>query len=60
MQTDVWNILDTCAFFTQIHPNGKIVTVKEIEDEIMNKQSKQYYSNPVSYTHLTLPTKRIV
>ena len=45
MQTDDWNILDTCAFFTQIHPNGKIVTVKEIEDEIVNKQSKQYYSN---------------
>ena len=45
MQTDVWNILDTCAFFTQTHPNGKIATVKGIEDEIVNKQSKQYYSN---------------
>ena len=45
MQTDVWNILDTCAFFTQIHPNGKIATVKNIEDEIINRQSKQYYSN---------------
>ena len=45
MQTDVWNILDTCAFFTQTHPDGKIVTVKEIDEEIMNRQSKQYYSN---------------
>ena len=45
MQTDVWNILDTCAFFTQIHPDGKIATIKEIDEEIMNKQSKQYYSN---------------
>ena len=45
MQTDVWNILDTCAFFTQMHPNGKIATVKNIEDEIINRQSKQYYSN---------------
>ena len=45
MQTDVWNILDTCAFFTQMHPNGKIATVLNIEDEIINRQSKQYYSN---------------
>ena len=45
MQTDVWNILDTCAFFTQMHPSGKIATVKNIEDEIINRQSKQYYSN---------------
>ncbi len=45
MQTDVWNILDTCAFFTQMHPNGKIATVKNIEDEIINRQSKQYYYN---------------
>ena len=45
MQTDVWNILDTCAFFPQTHPDGKIATVKEIDEEIMNKQSKQYYSN---------------
>ena len=45
MQTDVWNILDTCAFFTQTHPDGKIATVKEIDEEIVNKQSKQYYSN---------------
>ena len=45
MQTDVWNILDTCAFFTQMHPNGKIATVQNIKDEIINRQSKQYYSN---------------
>ena len=45
MQTDVWNILDTCAFFTQMHPNGKIATVTNIKDEIINRQSKQYYSN---------------
>ena len=31
MQADVWNILDSCAFFSQIHPNGKIATVSDIE-----------------------------
>ena len=45
MQTDVWNILDTCAFLSQTHPDGKIATVNGIEDEIENRQSKQYYSN---------------
>ncbi len=45
MQTDVWNILDSCAFFSQIHPDGKLATVRDIENEIVNKQSKQYYSN---------------
>ena len=45
MQADVWNILDSCAFFSQIHPDGKLATVRDIENEIVNKQSKQYYSN---------------
>ena len=45
MQTDVWNILDTCAFLSQTHPAGKIATVNGIENEIVNRQSKQYYSN---------------
>ena len=45
MQTDVWNILDSCAFFSQIHPNGNIATVSDIESELINRQSKQYYSN---------------
>tara|TARA_B100001123_G_scaffold11578_1_gene13732 strand:- start:180 stop:659 length:480 start_codon:yes stop_codon:yes gene_type:complete len=45
MQTDVWNILDTCAFLSQTHPDGKIATANGIEDEIVNRQSKQYYSN---------------
>ena len=45
MQTDVWNILDTCAFLSQIHPDEKIATVNGIENEIVNRQSKQYYSN---------------
>ncbi len=45
MQTDVWNILDTCAFLSQIHPDGKIATINGIENEIVNRQSKQYYSN---------------
>ena len=45
MQTDVWNILDTCAFFTQIHPNGNLATVLNIDEEIINRQSKQYYTN---------------
>ena len=45
MQTNVWIILDTCAFLSQTHPAGKIATVNGIEDEIVNRQSKQYYSN---------------
>ena len=45
MQADVWTILDSCAFFSQIHPNGKIATVSDIENELINRQSKQYYSN---------------
>ena len=45
MQTDVWNILDTCAFLSQTHPDGKIATVNGIENEIVNRQSQQYYSN---------------
>ena len=45
MQTDVWIILDSCAFLTQKHPEGKLVTISDIEKEIVNKQSIQYYSN---------------
>ena len=45
MQANVWNILDSCAFFTQMHPGGKLATVVDIESEIVNRQSKQYYSN---------------
>ena len=45
MQTDVWIILDSCAFLTQKHPEGRLVTIPEIEKELMNKQSIQYHSN---------------
>ena len=45
MQTDVWNILDTCAFFSQMHPTGKLATVANIDEEIINRQSKQYYTS---------------
>ena len=45
MQTDVWIILDSCAFLTQKHPNGRLVTIPEIEKELINKQSIQYHSN---------------
>ena len=40
MQTDVWNILDTCAFFTQTHPDGKIATVKDIDEEISSAEEE--------------------
>ena len=32
------------------------------DDEILNEITRlvQFYPHPVSYTHLTLPTKRIV
>ena len=43
MQANVWNILDTCAFFSQTHPSEKLVTVNGIETEIKNKQSLQYF-----------------
>ena len=42
MQTDVWIILDSCAFLTQKHPEGRLVTIPEIEKELVNKQSIQY------------------
>mgnify|MGYP000078343893 CR=1 FL=1 len=38
-------ILDTCAFFTQKHPEGKFITAAGIDSEIINKQSKQYFEN---------------
>ena len=41
-------ILDTCAFFTQKHPEGEFLTVPGIENEIINKQSKQYFENMLS------------
>ena len=41
-------ILDTCAFFTQKHPEGEFLTVPGIESEIVNKQSKQYFQNMLS------------
>jgi len=47
MQTDVWIVLDSCAFLSQNHPEGKLATIHEIEDELINRQSKQYFSNLV-------------
>ncbi len=41
-------ILDTCAFFTQKHPEGEFLTVPGIKKEIINKQSRQYYENMLS------------
>ena len=41
-------ILDTCAFFTQKHPDGEFLTVPGIKNEIINKQSKQYFENMLS------------
>ena len=38
-------ILDTCAFLTQNHPKGEIATISEIESELNNRQSKQYFTN---------------
>ena len=38
-------ILDTCAFLTQKHPTGEIVTVSGIKSEIINRQSRQYFEN---------------
>ena len=41
-------ILDTCAFLTQKHPDGECITIPEIKEEIVNKQSKQYFENMLS------------
>ena len=38
-------ILDTCAFLTQKHPTGEFVTVPGIKNEIINRQSRQYFEN---------------
>ena len=41
-------ILDTCAFFSQKHPDREFLTVPGIENEIINKQSKQYFESMLS------------
>ena len=41
-------ILDTCAFLTQKHPDGKCITIPEIKGEIINRQSKLYFENLLS------------
>ena len=38
-------VLDTCAFLSQKHPDGKLITIPQIELEIQNKQSLQYFLN---------------
>ena len=38
-------VLDTCAFLSQKHPDGKLITVSQVESEIQNKQSLQYFLN---------------
>ena len=38
-------VLDTCAFLSQKHPDGRLITIPQIELEIQNKQSLQYFSN---------------
>ena len=38
-------VLDTCAFLSQKHPDGKLITISQIESEIQNKQSLQYFLN---------------
>ena len=38
-------VLDTCAFLSQKHPDGKLITISQIESEIHNKQSLQYFLN---------------
>ena len=44
-------ILDTCAFLTQKHPTGEFATVPGIKNEIVNRQSRQYFENMLA-THL--------
>lgn len=41
-------ILDTCAFLTQKHPKGECITIPEIKNEVVNKQSQQYFENMLS------------
>jgi|TARA_B110000914_G_C15448178_1_gene439550 UPF0271 protein len=38
-------VLDTCAFLSQKHPDGKLITIPQIELELQNKQSLQYFLN---------------
>ena len=55
------DILDALDVIKDKMPNGEI---KSIQDKIENIESAQEDMHedlrPVSYTHLTLPTKRIV
>ena len=52
-------ILDTCAFFTQKHPDGEFFTAPGITNEIVNKQSKQYFENMLSTKLSVLKPKTI-
>ena len=49
---------------TSLHqiPTGEKWNYTDVEDRInlINKSNNDYANKPVSYTHLTLPTKRIV
>mgnify|MGYP003319612088 CR=1 FL=1 len=45
-----WNLI-TVAFGDQKYKQGQ---------QFLTKQAKEYGVNPVSYTHLTLPTNREV
>ena len=46
---------------TKNYISAKVLATARVVQSL-NAQSSQYddYNNPVSYTHLTLPTKRIV
>ena len=52
-QIMVWNELKNI-------PKGEVRTYKEIAFAIGKPESARAVANAVSYTHLTLPTKRIV
>ena len=46
------------------HRGSSSILIQVVEDNLLNMfssgQEREYSINPVSYTHLTLPTKRIV
>ena len=47
-------------YMANVHPEHVDAGIEEIADEFTNEHLGIDATKPVSYTHLTLPTKRIV
>ena len=63
MNKNILGLLFVLPFFLSININGQESTNTDVEEVVVtgsNIQRSGYTAISVSYTHLTLPTKRIV